>query len=605
MEVCLRICLWAVLIAIAEHSPAQLWCHELHISEDFVKSPSPDCFALHSLQNRILMKCSADPNDLSAIELSLRMSVANPSPTQDAKSYLTPPFEEVHFPGQTIESATFNLADSILYFSSEQRNGKMRLYASYFRKGRWTPPTPLIFSSENSDDLHPYFDNQRRILYFASRRTGSLGGLDIWYARNTMEGWTSPVNPGNGVNSPMNEMHPTICHEDLLYSSDQDVQGAGFDLRLATAKSNFHSSLSLPEPLNSDRNDLRMIQLSENHFLILRSEHKKSTSYEWVCVTQSEEEQKLWYRLMRDSVPAAAERLILQVEGGDPVICESDNAGYLAIHEQADDLPQRMTARRLQLKLDKNSKQCEFQVLDQRGRLLHSVRLTPGETVSLEPLDLLLTESKQWNPGDESRLDARKERMILPRGFSLLYNHRGEPVAIKTGEIQTTPHRHPWILQDELSLPCHNELPAISMHLPLLEPEKNLSAEYTQPSWASDDCWRIDRIYFDKASDSLSDMAISQCKILLELMWLNPELMIELTGSTDFDGGSDFNEKLGMQRCQSVRDALVKLGIPTSRIQTKSRGELCGCSFDSAAIRDKISPVLRRVDIRYKISQSE
>lgn len=48
---------------------------------------------------------------------------------------------------------------------------------------------------------------------------------------------------------------------------------------------------------------------------------------------------------------------------------------------------------------------------------------------------------------------------------------------------------------------------------------------------------------------------------------------IKLTGHTDFVGPADRNKKLGLRRAQSIRDALVKRGVPSSQIICRSMGE--------------------------------
>lgn len=48
---------------------------------------------------------------------------------------------------------------------------------------------------------------------------------------------------------------------------------------------------------------------------------------------------------------------------------------------------------------------------------------------------------------------------------------------------------------------------------------------------------------------------------------------VKLTGHTDFVGTAEKNKKLGLLRAQSIRDALVKRGVPASQIICRSMGE--------------------------------
>jgi len=60
-------------------------------------------------------------------------------------------------------------------------------------------------------------------LYFHSGRPGGAGGMDLWMAtRSSVDApWRAPVNLGPTVNSPANEIAPSISSDGLeLYFSD-------------------------------------------------------------------------------------------------------------------------------------------------------------------------------------------------------------------------------------------------------------------------------------------------------------------------------------------------------------------------------------------------
>ena len=68
-----------------------------------------------------------------------------------------------------------------------------------------------------------------RTLYFVSTRAGGRGGSDIWKSELQDDGsWTTPVNLGDSINSPGNEMAPFI-HPDgrTLYFSSTGHPGMG------------------------------------------------------------------------------------------------------------------------------------------------------------------------------------------------------------------------------------------------------------------------------------------------------------------------------------------------------------------------------------------
>ncbi|MFM7105568.1 MAG: OmpA family protein, partial [Flavobacteriales bacterium] len=484
----------------------------------------------------------------------------------------------LQFASYDIESISLNQSDAVLYFSASHRGGKMRIYSSSFLSNVWTSPKPLQFSTPISDDHYPYYDNETQTLYFASRRTGSIGGLDIWSCMETTEGFAQPKNLGPGVNTPMNEIQPTICRHDLIFSSDQDVQNAGFDLRLSSAKSGFTSSLSLPDNINSLRNDLRLIQVTQNQFILLRTDHKKTESMEWITFSLDEELPDFTYRLMRNNTPAQYAKIIISSDANSPVILESDIDGHLP-------LTSIRSIGRLQIKLSQEFEPCDFQVLNESGEILLTRHLTPGETISLEPLDLLFAKGERWYPGDESRILPRHRELMLPSGFELCINELGEPLALTNNRISQGTSLHKWQVLSEISANCQGELPKLPLYLPMHENEMQLAESKNIQVNNTNDCWRIDRIYFDSSSDTIDLTAMAQCKILQEIMILNPGLQLELLGGTDFYGETEFNHHLGLQRALAIKEELMKANIQNTRILIQSRGEKCGCTNDSPAIK--------------------
>lgn len=47
---------------------------------------------------------------------------------------------------------------------------------------------------------------------------------------------------------------------------------------------------------------------------------------------------------------------------------------------------------------------------------------------------------------------------------------------------------------------------------------------------------------------------------------------LRLVGRTDREGSDEYNQKLGLERAQYVKDALVRAGVDASRIETESAG---------------------------------
>ncbi len=82
------------------------------------------------------------------------------------------------------------------------------------------------------------------------------------------------------------------------------------------------------------------------------------------------------------------------------------------------------------------------------------------------------------------------------------------------------------------------------------------------------------KIYFDY---NKSYLRVDVKKILNEAVWTlkhNPDCSILITGNCDIRGTEKYNDKLGRQRADEVKDFMLKNGIPDNRIKIVSRGKL-------------------------------
>jgi outer membrane protein OmpA-like peptidoglycan-associated protein/tetratricopeptide (TPR) repeat protein len=110
--------------------------------------------------------------------------------------------------------------------------GSCDLYISYLEKNGWSEPVNLG-GWINSDqwESQPCLSPDKRDLYFASRRQGGFGGIDIYVSHRGENGkWGEPENLGPGINTAGDEQCPFI-HADnqTLYFTSNKWPGYGDD----------------------------------------------------------------------------------------------------------------------------------------------------------------------------------------------------------------------------------------------------------------------------------------------------------------------------------------------------------------------------------------
>lgn len=113
--------------------------------------------------------------------------------------------------------------------SRQSRIDQIRLQAD----GTWGEAERVSFSSEETADLDPFFTADGSRVWFSSIRPvdgEDRTDTDIWYVDRAADGsFGEPVNAGPGVNSPGEDLYPSIGPDGSLYVGS-DRGGGGFDI---------------------------------------------------------------------------------------------------------------------------------------------------------------------------------------------------------------------------------------------------------------------------------------------------------------------------------------------------------------------------------------
>lgn len=80
-------------------------------------------------------------------------------------------------------------------------------------------------------------------------------------------------------------------------------------------------------------------------------------------------------------------------------------------------------------------------------------------------------------------------------------------------------------------------------------------------------------LYFDFDAATLTPRTERQLEIVSDLLRLDPDKQLKISGHTDALGTEDYNEKLSAERAVSVRDFLIKCGVEPAQIVTVGKGQ--------------------------------
>ncbi|MDD2634081.1 MAG: OmpA family protein [Bacteroidales bacterium] len=150
------------------------------------------------------------------------------------------------------------LAKSVILFESENNNSIDGL-----EKFTWQGMPDDINIS------HPSFTKNGNRLYFTSDMPNGYGGMDIYYSDYKNNQWTVPVNLGNKINTPLDEIAPVV-NDSVLYFSSLGLPGYGnFDVFISHIDGNsFSKPENLKAPINSIGQDMFFYPYAGNEFLL-------------------------------------------------------------------------------------------------------------------------------------------------------------------------------------------------------------------------------------------------------------------------------------------------------------------------------------------------
>lgn len=155
------------------------------------------------------------------------------------------------------------------------------LYSTRMSRGDWSEPTLINLLDDSLIVAHPAISIDGQTLYFASDRPGGFGGLDIWKATIDGNSYTRIINLGDKINTPGNEVFPTVdWNGNLYFSSDYHMGMGGLDIFKATQDETGEWQIqNMKSPINSEGDDFGMSFINtENESGMFSSNRQGSAS---------------------------------------------------------------------------------------------------------------------------------------------------------------------------------------------------------------------------------------------------------------------------------------------------------------------------------------
>lgn len=131
------------------------------------------------------------------------------------------------------------------------------LFSSSQSRGSWSEPIRVQVVGDSIVAAHPALSHDESELYFVSDMPGGFGGKDIWVASKQGGTYSNPVNLGETINTPGDEMFPFVRDNgELYFASNYHLGMGGFDIFVATKDDEGNWTMeNMGSPMNSPADD--------------------------------------------------------------------------------------------------------------------------------------------------------------------------------------------------------------------------------------------------------------------------------------------------------------------------------------------------------------
>jgi len=151
---------------------------------------------------------------------------------------------------------TFGKNQTTLYFTRNDASSA-GIYTATFNGNSWDKITPFVYNEVNAKVAHPCISADGKKLFFVSDKKGGYGGFDIYVSILSHNQWSRPKNLGPEINTENDELYPFYCNNGKLYFASKRPGGyGGLDIYFSKEINNkWLAPILLDMPVNSKGND--------------------------------------------------------------------------------------------------------------------------------------------------------------------------------------------------------------------------------------------------------------------------------------------------------------------------------------------------------------
>ncbi len=537
-----------------------------------------------------------------------------------------------------VASASYHYTTKTLYYeSSYYKKPKLNFngynHSGIFiakqdqRSGNWTDFDDFVFNNIQFTIMQPCISKDGKKLYFVSDMPGGFGGLDIYYSEFKNATWSEPVNLGEHVNTPYDDVYPFVYEDTKLYFSTEGRGGLGgldiFEYDLISAK---YEAENIGAPYNSSADDFGLKKLPKMNYGFFNSSRKYINStdeniYQFTVV-------KLPARFIPVRIiDSVTNQIVSNVKLTVHTDKTKDVSFYLLTSGFTSELKfeineiYRITASvpgydeiSKTVKISRTQKELLLYVntnSEKKNAVVLGTNCNATGTFSaflnkekLKDVKVLLIDLRDNRTVDSVLTDENGKyffKNLIPNNvYSLSYSKYGyEPngkyITTPTiDKIITDPYMGNIITNFIMYESTKNQIPAsiktktvVAEKVEKVETPKKVLAiteaivPVTVPAVTEKvpdiplkiENRKITKVYFKRNTYQLNDITLAVLNKYLEALNENPNAIIVIVSHTDAYGDAEYNRKLSIRRANETANHFIKNGVDPKRIFAWGKGE--------------------------------
>lgn len=441
---------------------------------------------------------------------------------------------DVYWPSMTVDNSMFYFTAKLpLYRTSFQED----IYVSHMRNDTFGKPYAisdevLSLSNEGASFISP---DGRYLLFTGCRRSDGYGSCDLYMSLKKDGKWQQPVNLGSKVNSNVWDSRPVITSDGkTLYFSSNRKGGFGkADIYMCKKQGDrddgfpkWSEPINLGDPINTPGDEFAPFIHADNQTLYFSSDYHLGLGGQDIFMTrktgdnQWEKPQNLGYPINKHT---------------DEIGLFIDAPAEYAYFASDDNQDRRSIFR--------------FRVPEKiKPQYVSYVKVFVKDQESYEPLNAMvnLFDIETTETITEIRAEGKNGSALI----SLPGNKRYGMMVEKKGYMFYSGHF-------DLKSGNKNNIKKLDI---LLQPIKTGQSVV------------LNNVFFEFDSFKLSSGSKAELQRIKKFLEQNDNLYVEISGHTDNQGSSAYNQKLSAQRANAVYEYLVEQGINAERLTHKGYG---------------------------------